>query len=1145
MQRENSVRKGETYNSSLKQVCRVSARRVLLLLTIGVLSLPLLLSEAVFAGSVVAWGYNRQGQCDIPQPNNGFSNIAAGCYHSLGIKNNRTIEIWGRNDNGQCVVPSPNSDFIAIDAGVAHSMGLKDDHSIRTWGLNDEGQCDIPIPNANFISVAGGGYGGYVSLGLKADGSIMAWGRAEHGQLNVPAPNTEFVAMAAGESHCLGLKEDGSIVAWGSNAYGQCNVPQPNSGFRAIAAGGHFSLGLKEEDGSVVAWGRNDRGQLMIPMPNIAYEAISAGYEHALSLRTGGSLEAWGRNDYGQGEVPFSLQNTRFTKIAAGGFFNLAIEETTSTGGTIRGTVTDAVTQGPLAGVVVEAYGEKDSSDEYGCYELSSDLIVGNVVVLANKEFYGANTQEVFVASGQTVEAIDFALADERDPDRDRLDNSHEAKLNTEPGDPDTDNDGVMDGYEFANGTDPLDRASWFSNGLVIFGSKAGIWNANSVVNQDSIDLLKQVYTDLDGKLNCVKFWLTWNEIEKTAVSLEAPVGRDSITEEMIDEYAFPEEDHSDYDFKGKVVWDYYDWFLDQLQNDESHLHLAALPWIGEGWAAPARSDSDLRPLNPDTDPEDYLARLKLHVRGAVRRYGRPQQRNGFKGKDLIHFWNMENELNWTFLWRTYTAPAEEAQSCWTDESFVADVIKTIADAIAAEDPCAIRTHNFNSFLLFDHRGIETFLKGVDAVAKVLGLSQILDYDFGSKAPLWSVGLQPVQKWKDHMEVIGIGSYPNYLFGDPVLGFTVPPYISLVVQNTGKPAMVVESGYPTGPVGFTWSELGQVAYIQQAIPGTRLVSDWAISNPDSSLPAEAQPIKSGLGFVYFVLNTGEELGGHKFPVEDYWGFLDVLQNYKLGFYAYREAISESGLTDSTRQLVATGWTPVYSVLRHLTPGGTATIDVPLKIGRGVLKLIVNWRGSTLGVRLYSPDGSLYGYWESSEPPIHVDLGSAPVGDWRLEVVAVDVPYDNYPFLVLLETPSVLPIGLDVDPDNLNLKAKGKWLTCHVTLDGIFALAEDDPGWAILSPQGDSMIQAHVERWSVDIENSDEDTTALILKFDADTVRSWYAEDDSQANLRLQGGLSDGTSFGATAVIGILCSGSDSIGEKRPKGGHGKRDVGSQ
>jgi hypothetical protein len=37
-------------------------------------------------GSIVAWGANGYGQCDVPAPNTDFVAVAAGHAHNLGIK---------------------------------------------------------------------------------------------------------------------------------------------------------------------------------------------------------------------------------------------------------------------------------------------------------------------------------------------------------------------------------------------------------------------------------------------------------------------------------------------------------------------------------------------------------------------------------------------------------------------------------------------------------------------------------------------------------------------------------------------------------------------------------------------------------------------------------------------------------------------------------------------------------------------------------------------------------------------------------------------------------------------------------------------------------------------------------------------------
>ncbi|MBN2018809.1 MAG: hypothetical protein JW749_01140 [Sedimentisphaerales bacterium] len=82
--------------------------------------------------------------------------VAAGEYHSLGLKQNGSIVIWGHPGAGS--VPEPNTDFTAISVNRAHSLGLKSDGSIVAWGNNDIGQCNIPEPNTGFVAVAAGGY---------------------------------------------------------------------------------------------------------------------------------------------------------------------------------------------------------------------------------------------------------------------------------------------------------------------------------------------------------------------------------------------------------------------------------------------------------------------------------------------------------------------------------------------------------------------------------------------------------------------------------------------------------------------------------------------------------------------------------------------------------------------------------------------------------------------------------------------------------------------------------------------------------------------------------------------------------------------------------------------------------------------------
>lgn len=168
-----------------------------------------------------------------------------------------SLVAWGSNLYGQCNVPTGN-DYVAVSAGGYHSLALKSDGSIVGWGQNADGQATPPAGN-NYVAIAAGHYH---SLALKSNGSIRIWGGLAAGLGNPPEGN-DFVAVASGSQHSLALKSDGSIVGWGHNNYGQATPPEGND-FVAIAAADWTSLALKS-DGSIVGWGLDDTGQATPP----------------------------------------------------------------------------------------------------------------------------------------------------------------------------------------------------------------------------------------------------------------------------------------------------------------------------------------------------------------------------------------------------------------------------------------------------------------------------------------------------------------------------------------------------------------------------------------------------------------------------------------------------------------------------------------------------------------------------------------------------------------------------------------------------------------------------------------------------------------------------------------------------------------
>ena len=244
-------------------------------------------------GTVAAMGYNDYGQCDVDDWTDIVA-ISAGGYYTVGLKADGTVVAVGDNTDGQCEV-SDWRDIVAISAGSRHTVGLKSDGTVVAVGYNDEGACDV-TDWRDIVSIsAGNGH----TVGLKADGTVVAIGYYADGRCGV-TDWTDIVAISAGNWHTVGLKSDGTVVAVGSNEYGQCNVTDWMD-IVAISAGGYYTVGLKA-DGTVVAVGNDDYGKRNVKKWRDIM-AISAGYDHTVGLKADGTVVAVGDNEFGQCDV--------------------------------------------------------------------------------------------------------------------------------------------------------------------------------------------------------------------------------------------------------------------------------------------------------------------------------------------------------------------------------------------------------------------------------------------------------------------------------------------------------------------------------------------------------------------------------------------------------------------------------------------------------------------------------------------------------------------------------------------------------------------------------------------------------------------------------------------------------------------------
>jgi hypothetical protein len=175
----------------------------------------------------------------VPVGLTGVTAIAAGARHSLALKGDGTVVAWGYNGDGQATVPDGLTGVRAIAAGRDHSLALKSNGTVVAW--DSQGESSVPAGLSGVIAFSDGGVH---SLALTSDGTVVAWGVNVYGEASVPAGLAGVTAIAAGERHSMALKSDGTVVAWGYDDDGLTAVPAGLTGVTAIAAGKWHSLAV-------------------------------------------------------------------------------------------------------------------------------------------------------------------------------------------------------------------------------------------------------------------------------------------------------------------------------------------------------------------------------------------------------------------------------------------------------------------------------------------------------------------------------------------------------------------------------------------------------------------------------------------------------------------------------------------------------------------------------------------------------------------------------------------------------------------------------------------------------------------------------------------------------------------------------------
>jgi len=166
--------------------------------------------------------------------------------------------------------------------------------------------------------------------------------------------------------------------------------------------------------------------------------------------------------------------------------------------------------------------------------------------------------------------------------------------------------------------------------------------------------------------------------------------------------------------------------------------------------------------LEPDKNKTLYLKRVSTHARLLVRRY-----------KDQVKCWQIENEPNW---WTAHEAGGWRSGSSWIrDPIFKQQLLRRLNTAVHTEDSSAKTIIN------------------LEADAKTL--------DPGA--------------YSSSCDIFGLDFYPNYRSSHPI-NTKVLKLADDVAKALGKPVMISETGYPSGPSFLGYSADGQAEYVASA-----------------------------------------------------------------------------------------------------------------------------------------------------------------------------------------------------------------------------------------------------------------------------------------------------------------------------------------
>ena len=274
------------------------------------------------AGPVIGWGRTVDDEL-IPKSLRAVQVAVSYRNTCIGLKPDGTVVTWGRNNDGQCNVPEGLSGVVQVAVGDSTFAALKEDGTVVSWGkLKPD---NIPENLSNVVQVAITSDTCYY---LKADGSVVKSRSGKQADNDFEKRMNEIgkIVQISGGFYPIALSEDGKVAFLSSGNDGIYYVPKRLGEVSSLAQcnndqASHVAILLI--DGTVSAWGRNDSGQCNVPMGLSDVAQVATSDSNSFAVKRNGELVGWGSNFTGQLDIPPSAKNV--IQVAPGNDFCIAI----------------------------------------------------------------------------------------------------------------------------------------------------------------------------------------------------------------------------------------------------------------------------------------------------------------------------------------------------------------------------------------------------------------------------------------------------------------------------------------------------------------------------------------------------------------------------------------------------------------------------------------------------------------------------------------------------------------------------------------------------------------------------------------------------------------------------------------------------